>query len=66
MMGAILVSERVLRRAKLTQPEGGGIGAGWRGLRLVRIAVREDRGELTCLVSCCLTAALKGPEAAES
>ena len=33
-MGALLLSERVLRRAKLDEWEGGVMGARWRGLRL--------------------------------
>lgn len=45
MAGALLLSERVLRRAKLAQPEGDGIGAGWRGLRLARLAVQRGGGE---------------------
>ena len=66
MAGALLLRGRVSRRAKLAQPEGSGIGAGWRGLRLARLAVRGGRGELTCLVSCCLTAVLNDPVAGGS
>ena len=39
-MGALLLSDRVLRRAKLDEWEGGVMGARWRGLRLAGFTER--------------------------